>query len=241
MGLSYPSSYGNRNPFAPTNLPRQNEPSPAAAHYGAYNMMPGRASGSSDYQRMLHQHLSTTDGGGGGGVSIQQHSLLDEHPPMAHHIYNTNAHMRNIERGTDPTSTSNYFTRNSQSVLGESMGASVCRGLRKKEGPSTGPIEGVVLNSLYNSADAIANGVHPSDLTTVDMCLSTLYMHELHQRKIKRHGLPVDYSQNESTLHPSEQHLSSHSGGNSGGGGGSSAHLPSSAVEKTPLLGAKKS
>lgn len=245
MGLSYPSSYGLRNPFSPTNLPPQNETNVAALYTD--HLLPGRASGSSDYQRMLHQHLSTTEGIG--SASIQQHSILDDQPPLTHHIYDRPPPMRgNVSSAINDShmggrtssaaagiganvTASNYYTRNSQSILSDSMGASVRTGVRKLEGPSTGSNEGGILNTLYNSTDAIANGVHPNDITTVDMCLSTLYIYNLHDRKVRRH---IDQQQQQQSGSAS-QHLSS------SGPAHHSGSLPSSAVEKTPLLGAKKS
>lgn len=144
-----------------------------------------------------------------------------------------------------------YFDRTSQSILGTSMGASVRGRLSRREGPPEGSQEGL-LHSLYNGKCIEA---HPTDITATDMCLSTLYLHELHHRQLRRRGLPVvdqeirqpwqppeeHHHQQQTAPSTSQQHQTSLTidvGGPSGGRPFTS--LPS-AVEKTPLLGPKKS
>ncbi|XP_053660713.1 autophagy-related protein 9A [Anopheles marshallii] len=58
-------------------------------------------------------------------------------------------------------------------------------GMSRREGPAEGSRNGL-LSSLYG--DMPTNAPAPYEFTTADMCLSTLYLHELHHNRLRRHG-----------------------------------------------------
>lgn len=142
------------------------------------------------------------------------------------------------------------FERNAQSVLGTSMSSSMRGGLSKHEGPAHTSQDGL-LSSVYGAGtnDALI----PTDLTAADMCLSTLYLHELHHRQIRRRGQHLEQSHRQLWQSPHQQHqpqsTSTPGIGHLFGAGASSASGPSTSsaaagtqlAERTPLLGAKKS
>ncbi|XP_055912674.1 autophagy-related protein 9A [Eupeodes corollae] len=71
------------------------------------------------------------------------------------------------------------------------MDRSVRFGVRRSEGRPEGPADSL-LYSIYGLDSHL--GFNPADLTTADMCLSTLYLHEVHRRRMKsrpiRRNLP---------------------------------------------------
>ncbi|XP_041767370.1 autophagy-related protein 9A [Anopheles merus] len=58
-------------------------------------------------------------------------------------------------------------------------------GMSRREGPAGGSRTGL-LSSLYGELPT--NVPAPYEFTTADMCLSTLYLHELHHNHLRRHG-----------------------------------------------------
>uniref|UniRef100_A0A182SCU5 Autophagy-related protein 9 n=1 Tax=Anopheles maculatus TaxID=74869 RepID=A0A182SCU5_9DIPT len=58
-------------------------------------------------------------------------------------------------------------------------------GMSRREGPAEGSRNGL-LSSLY--AEMPTNVPAPYEFTTADMCLSTLYLHELHHNHLRRNG-----------------------------------------------------
>uniref|UniRef100_A0A182PR00 Autophagy-related protein 9 n=1 Tax=Anopheles epiroticus TaxID=199890 RepID=A0A182PR00_9DIPT len=67
----------------------------------------------------------------------------------------------------------------------EGMVFSTRGGMSRREGPAGGSRTGL-LSSLYGELPA--NVPAPHEFTTADMCLSTLYLHELHHNHLRRHG-----------------------------------------------------
>lgn len=207
-----------------------------------------------DYQQMLQGHMSQ-DG------SMQHRSTLANIQEDDDSSGGNKSDDGDEENPHEATETSSYggnlYGRTTQSVLGASMGASM-RGLSHREGPATDRSQDCLLYSLggqTNTVDAAA-----VEYTTANMCLSTLYLHELHNRQIKRRGLRLEQShrqlwqqphqqqsqsQQQSPLspHSSSMHAGiSHPTASSIGGGGPSTSASASIVaEKTPLLGQKKS
>ncbi|XP_053671785.1 autophagy-related protein 9A [Anopheles nili] len=133
-------------------------------------------------------------------------------------------------------------------------------GMSRREGPADGSRNGL-LSSIYGEMPS--NVAAPYEFTTADMCLSTLYLHELHHNHLRRQGggsLRLDmgspapsYFQRPfgggrfrpfgTTAQPS---LVSHplrtigiSGSETAGPSGTSGSIV--AAERTPLLGSKKS
>lgn len=187
-----------------------------------------------DFQRMLQQHLSE-----GGSTpfrstlhNIQENELDEttppEHPTPAHNILN---------------STSN-------------MCGSITGYVSRREGPMTGSHDCGLLHSLYGQV----GGQEPSnsELTTADMCLSTLYLYELYYRQSKRRGTRVQDSQRHLWQRPHQQTYQPPTSLGDGSAQtttttytnppsnnlpmASTASLASvgSAVERTPLLNPKK-
>lgn len=62
------------------------------------------------------------------------------------------------------------------------MDRSVRFGVRRTEGRPEGPADSL-LYSIYGLESNL--GFNPADLTTADMCLSTLYLHEVHRRRMR--------------------------------------------------------
>lgn len=183
------------------------------------------------FQHMLHQHLSSE-----GAASGQHHSSFLESIKE-----DDNGLQDDEEAGLGVASTSNYrpsegfFGRNSQSVLGASMGASMKGGLSRCEGPLEGSHDGI-LQSVCQTAGF---DVNPADVTSADMCLSSLYLHELHHRHLKRRSLATDYR---SRLQGQRnQVLTQPTTSNSSISYNPYSTMPTSAVEKTPLLSVNKS
>ncbi|XP_058062203.1 autophagy-related protein 9A [Anopheles bellator] len=86
----------------------------------------------------------------------------------------------------------------------EGMTFSTRGGMTRREGPAGGSRNGL-LSSLYG--DVPANVTAPHEFTTADMCLSTLYLHELHHNHLRRQGgggsLRLDMGTTSSTIFPS--------------------------------------
>lgn len=68
---------------------------------------------------------------------------------------------------------------------GEGMIFSTRGGMSRREGPAGGSRNGL-LSSLYGDMPAYVQAPH--EFTTADMCLSTLYLHELHHNHLRRQG-----------------------------------------------------
>uniref|UniRef100_A0A182Q3M3 Autophagy-related protein 9 n=1 Tax=Anopheles farauti TaxID=69004 RepID=A0A182Q3M3_9DIPT len=146
----------------------------------------------------------------------------------------------------------------------EGMIYSTRGGMSRREGPAIGSRNGL-LSSLYGEIPT--NVPAPYEFTTADMCLSTLYLHELHHNHLRRQGgsLRLDMGSpppSSSTHRPStgarfrpfgtvaQPSLVSHPlrtiapgiiGEGAGGGPSSSSGASGAAAERTPLLGGKKS
>lgn len=113
-----------------------------------------------DFNRMLQQHMSD-------GVSG----------------YRSNLH--NIQENEQDENAENPPERSPEHVpIVAAMTGSIIRRASHREGPMTSSHDRSLFHSLYGQA----GGYEPmnSDLTTADMCLSTLYLHELFHRQNRR-------------------------------------------------------
>ncbi|XP_058822812.1 autophagy-related protein 9A [Topomyia yanbarensis] len=116
------------------------------------------------------------------------------------------------------------------------MSFSTRGGMSRREGPVEGSRNGL-LSSICG--DIAASHPTPHEVTAADMCLSTLYLHELHHNHMRRRcgSLRTEQSQRQQWQRPHQQQspsvvlpgVSSSSAGNT------------TAAERTPLLGNKKS
>lgn len=127
------------------------------------------------------------------------------------------------------------------------MSASVTGYVSRREGPMNGSHDRGLLHSLYGQMGS--QEPNSSEMTTADMCLSTLYLHELYHRQNRRRGIRMPDSQRQMWQRPHQQAPQSHTAANQ-----SSVNLPMSsttslvsvagsggnAVERTPLLNPKK-
>lgn len=237
MQSSSQCSYGLRNPFSPSASLPPDVPFNHSILHQPNQQLP---SNSYDFQHMLNQNMSME---GGGPTSVHRSTILDSISE------NVEDHSNRQRASSAPRG--GFFDRTNQSMLGASMGASIKGGLSRREGPPDGSQEGL-LHSVFH-ADTIESQ-HPTELTAADMCLSTLYLHELHHRQIRRRGGPLDQRcrQQQWPRPPTTQHQptaglisggqqSFAAGSATAAGGSSSTSVSSSAVENTPLLGAKKS
>lgn len=143
----------------------------------------------------------------------------------------------------------------------EGMIYSTRGGMSRREGPAGGSRNGL-LSSLYGEIPT--NVPAPHEFTTADMCLSTLYLHELHHNHLRRQGgslrLDMGSPPPSASMHrPStggrpfrpfgtvaQPSLVSHplrtiAPGIIGDSAGPSSSSASVAAERTPLLGGKKS
>lgn len=129
------------------------------------------------------------------------------------------------------------------------MNFSTRGGMRKREGPAEGSHNGL-LPSLCGE------GYPPQqpslEATAANMCLSTLYLHELHHNHMRRRGgsLRSDPSQRQQWQRPHQEPSplvvfpgSSGSGSTAAAGlaASTAGTTSTSAAERTPLLGSKKS
>lgn len=276
MQSSSQCSYGLRNPFAGAALATPDQHQQLQQHRQQQQQLqhqmgaPQRPTASYDFQHMLNQNMSMeadmmSGGGGDGGVQHHSQLLLDSIQEHSEANSGASARIAANQQRSQPSASSALLT---SSVLrappsAHRMGASIVGGLSRREGPPDGSQEGLLLNSVFRPAGAELAG-HPTEVTATDMCLSTLYLHELHHRQIQRRGGPTDQryrprhpsqwqSQFQAPAHetnvdsPSSQSQSFVSPSTSAGAGqlamgsmGSATTL--SAVENTPLLsGAKKS
>lgn len=245
MQSSSQCSYGIRNPFSPSaSLPPDVPINHSVLHPITTNP-PAPSNNSYDFQHMLNQNMSME----GGPTSVHRSTCLDSISE------NPEDHRQRQQRASSAPRGGGLFDRTNQSMLGASMGASIKGGLSRREGPPDGSQEGL-LHSVFHAADTI-DAAHPTELTAADMCLSTLYLHELHHRQIRRRVGPLDQRSRQQwsrqQQHPGlisaggGQQQSSFAAGSAvaamGAGDSSAAASVSSslAVENTPLLGAKKS
>lgn len=224
MGLS--TVFPNQNNMSSRNY---SAPPQTSAH-PAGHISPTNNDGY-DFQHMLHQHLSSE-----GEASGQHHSSF-----LQSIQEDDNGHP-DEESGAAARPSEGFFGRNSQSVLGASMGASLTGGLSRREGPLQGSQDGL-LQSVCMSSQTNGFDFHPTDVTSVDMCLSTLYLHELHHRHLKRRGLgATDHRNRMQSQRTHQQQMSAQqSTSNSSISYNPYSSMPTSAVEKTPLLYVKKS
>ncbi|XP_055613222.1 autophagy-related protein 9A [Uranotaenia lowii] len=117
-------------------------------------------------------------------------------------------------------------------------------GMSKLEGPAEGSRNGL-LSSLCGTIPVTQQTQH--DLTAADMCLSTLYLHELYHNHMRRRGgsLRTDQSQQQQWQKPHQQQSPSVvlPGTSSSGMRSSMASTSqaAAAAERMPLLGSKKS
>lgn len=128
------------------------------------------------------------------------------------------------------------YERTTQSILGASMGMSMIGAMSKREGPpNVSQTDGL----LYSICGGIADNAQATEFTATDMCLSTLYLHELHHRQIKRRTGTVRTEYGRSWQQP---HQTASMGSMSTDVGFSQPSTSASmAVERTPLLAPKKS
>lgn len=235
MQSSSQCSYGLRNPFAAPTHAIPSDVIPANHHPAA----------SYDFQQMLNQNMSMDVGHVSSGHANTLLGSIQEDGDE------TSGPKRDIQTSVGRGG-GGLFDRTNQSMLGASMGASIKGGMSRREGPVDGSHEGL-LHSVFQ-ADSIETA-HPTDLTAADMCLSTLYLHELHHRQIRRRGVTTDQRCRQMWQRPHQQPLSTHTDfpGSSSSMissptpfasasfvGGSTTSV-ASAVENTPLLSAKKS
>lgn len=169
-----------------------------------------------DFQRMLQQPLSE------GGST-----------PYRSNLQNIQENENDEERGR-PRQT------NRDSSLPNNMCNSFT-GISHREGPIDIPHDRGLLHSLYDQA----GGYEPmtSELTTADMCLSTLYLHELYHRQNRRRGVRSQSSQQHLWQLPHQQPSSHETQQSFTPPATTSARVQSTtdvAAEKTPLLYPKK-
>lgn len=195
--------------------------------------------GGYDFHRMLQQHLSE-------GASTPYRSTL-------HNIKeNEQDEMAGEREGGDAT-----HPNVPPNVCASNAMCTSFTGIRHREGPMNVSHDQSLFHSLYGQT----GGYEPltNELTTADMCLSTLYLHELYHRQNRRRGVHLQSSQQHLWQLPHQQptnlNLSQSSvGGGNGSGTGVDAtfpliNVPSStsssstqqtAAEKTPLLNYQK-
>lgn len=168
----------------------------------------------SDFNRMLQQHLSENP-------STAFRSTL-------HNIQE----MDQDENAENPTSPEASPFHQSQSHSAGMVG-SVTTGASHREGPMNASHDRSLFHSLYGQT----GGYEPvsGDLTTADMCLSTLYLHELfHRQNRRRSGSTV-------RSHASQQQQQQHQWQMPHRDGAQMRSAESRpAAEKTPLLYPKK-
>lgn len=195
-----------------------------------------------DFQRMLQQNLSE-------GGSTPYRSTL-------HNIQENESDEASPTIGQSQTQ-SRIFNHNASN-----MASSVTGYVSRREGPMTGSHDRGLLTSLYDQIGS--QEPSNSQLTTADMCLSTLYLHELYHRQNRRRGIRLQDSQSQRHLwqQPHQQATSQPPPPNTGSNtnvtpaysNASVVNLPmssttslnsvagsgGSAVERTPLLNPKK-
>lgn len=200
-----------------------------------------------DFNRMLQQHMS--DGASMGyyrsNLENIQENVQDENaenpqmsPPDHHH----SQHQYQQQQ-------SGCFTAEQHRPISSvQMSGSVLKGASHREGPMNALHDRSLFHSLYGPSSVTNNNeLVSSDLTTADMCLSTLYLHELfHRQNRRRSGTSIRVT---STNQQQQQHLwqlPHRDGGSSQMPSSQSSHTRATssytdnsakaAAEKTPLL-----
>ncbi|EDS39177.1 autophagy protein 9 [Culex quinquefasciatus] len=240
LGLSVNyGGYGSPPPAAAGPPPPTASQMPSSSQHYQFN-----SPQSFDFERMLQQNL--TDGSTMGGAPLRSTFL--------HDINENDDDESGGGGGVGVTGTSQMHP----SSLGASgmaaaaatsasgtMSFSTRGGMSRREGPAEGSRNGL-LSSLYGGGEAPTTTPH--ELTTADMCLSTLYLHELHHNHMRRRGgsLRTDLSQRQLWQRPHQQQQQQPSPsvlvvGGLGAGAASSSSSSGPAAERTPLLGSKKS
>lgn len=178
-----------------------------------------------DFNRMLQQHLSE-------GTSNFRSTL--------HNIQEVDQD-ENAENPTaEPTPDQSPSIRFNRQAA---MTGSITTGQSHREGPALASHDRSLFHSLYGQT----GGYEPlsSDLTTADMCLSTLYLHELFHRQSQRRSGANVRMQSGNNQQQNVWQLPHQSGPGTGPGAAgqstrSIAPETRSAAEKTPLLHPKK-
>lgn len=234
LGLSLNlGGFGSPPPVPPpTTAPHQQplgghlQQSNVQSHY-QYNSPP-----SFDFERMLQQNL--TDASTAPLRSTFLHDINenddDENGGMGA-VGGSQMYSSSQAGGIgDPRSTMSYSTRG---------------GMSRREGPAEGSRNGL-LSSLYG--ENVASQPPSHEVTAADMCLSTLYLHELHHNHMRRRGgsLRTEAAQRQLWQRPHQQQSPSvvfpgTSGSGSAAAAAAAASSSTSAAERTPLLGSKKS
>lgn len=179
--------------------------------------------GGYDFNRMLQQHLSD-------GASMGYRSNLQN--------IQENEQDENAENPPMPEVSPEHH-----SVASSTMSNSVLRGASHREGPMHSSHDRSLFHSLYGQTTG--NEPVSSDLTSADMCLSTLYLHELFHRQNRRRSGSIRISiAGSSSQQQQQQHLWQlpHRDGSQQSQTQSTQPFPDgrSAAEKTPLLYPKK-
>lgn len=231
LGLSLNlGGFGSPPPVPPptmaTHMPTGHfQQSNVQSHY-QYNSPP-----SFDFERMLQQNL--TDGSTAPFRSTVLHDINENDDD---------------ENGMGAVGGNQMFSSSqaarSQGEPRTTMSFSTRGGMSKREGPPEGSRNGL-LTSLYGENSAS----QPShELTTADMCLSTLYLHELHHNHMRRRGgsLRTEAAQRQLWQRPHQQQSPSvvfpaTSGSGSASATAATASSSTSAAERTPLLGHRNS
>lgn len=179
LGLSVNyGGYGSPPPPAAGPPPPTASQMPSSSQHYQFN-----SPQSFDFERMLQQNL--TDGSTMGGAPLRSTFLHDINE-------NDDDESGGGGGGVGDTGTSQMHP----SSLGASgmaaaaatsasgtMSFSTRGGMSRREGPAEGSRNGL-LSSLYGGGEAPTTTPH--ELTTADMCLSTLYLHELHHNHVRK-------------------------------------------------------
>lgn len=163
---------------------------------------------------------------------------LPQDPIDASSINRRSYHLANInEDESEVTNTrpANY-ERTTQSILGASMGMSMVGALSRREGPPNASQDGLLYSIC--GAGTVDNTV-ATEFTATDMCLSTLYLHELHHRQIKRRT--GTFSSEHGKLWQQPHQTASMGSMSTDVGFSQPSTSATVAVERTPLLAPKKS
>ncbi|ETN58001.1 autophagy protein 9 [Anopheles darlingi] len=184
-GSPIPGAFGQQAPQHPATLPHHGTGGQAASHT-QYHFSPP----SYDFERMLQQNLSDTSTVAGPHPSRSAfladiNENEDEGAPGEVPMQSIGGRQRTDETSGgigafDPPECSRYGGPGTEGMLFSTRG-----GMSRREGPAGGSRNGL-LSSLYG--DVPANVQAPHEFTTADMCLSTLYLHELHHNHLRRHG-----------------------------------------------------
>ncbi len=93
----------------------------------------------------------------------------------SYHLANINEDETEQQPPTNTTRPANY-ERTTQSILGASMGMSMIGAMSRREGPPNVSQDGL----LYSICGGVVDNAVATEFTATDMCLSTLYLHELY-------------------------------------------------------------